>query len=1081
MSRVDSDHSAESASFEGKKHALVIGVDTSPSAPGLAPLKYAETDARGMGWLLSREESNFAFPSPVLVGEDATTQNVRQAVIHLIEQRNQEDLLLFYFLGHGYPLHNSNGDVEIYLVTADFDPEVAKLDPSAYLSLRWLRQRFFESNETASVLIILDCVYAGNIGHITETPSFQLSRLLQEYFTTLQQSEQSQKQPDRSWAILTSAQTGAEAYEQGDGHTRMTYFILNALGGTDREALDSDGNISLVSLYTYLAKQTALTDSQRPALLGQLGRRWVLASHPAQNPVKISLQDFVSQAENQQEAIVDLEQQFFDMTICQKATFAHLDIEQIRVFLQKERVLLQDDYRADLNEQAQFEELSLLQGAHPTYGALLCFGRHPSRDVAGAYMRCIDWKGTDRKSGWREEKEHRGGLLQQFVEGCNFLQKNLRFGRVIEPGGSSEQPEIPFRVLEEALANALVHREYITELDHRFRSEGIQLEIFSDRVEISSPGQPPFPVSVTSLMQASQEHPGSHPRNPQIMRIFYLAGYVEKVGSGIERIQRLMKDAHLLPPRIDLNEQSQILAIVLPRRIQTAQLLALNGPEKSTVANGKEMPRSQALALMSSDENRTVVPPGVRSQSVTSKKAIGHRGQLIFALLCLVLIGGVVLGLGWRSGVFPRGNELNPTSPLPAASTTIQIASDFPTSGLDTLNGLPLQNAVQMAITEANNNKLLPGYTLQLVPYDDVGIGNIHDPAKGTANVTNAVANNLIAVIIGPGNSSVAIKELPVANRASIALISPTTTYPCLTKDSSADPDCSEAYEIKAQMQPTGQLTFFRLATTEDRQGKADADYLFKTKRYHKVVLLRDDSDVYSFGLAQSFAREWQQLDGQILSLDLQQSSVQSYRNALQTVASTQPDLIYFSGTDPNGTYALQALANIPQLQKVTFAGGDGIIDSGFAQAADNLHLSAPVYASLPIPDPAHSGTTIGQNFQDDFIANGYSNYLAYAASAYDCTMLLIQAIRTALHKGVSTPHGANDKAGARLFRLAILQALAHNEYTDQTGTHHSYTGATGKQSFDANGDTTNHTISFYQLNTSAGQASWIWLQQANA
>ena len=68
--------------------------------------------------------------------------------------------------------------------------------------------------------------------------------------------------------------------------------------------------------------------------------------------------------------------------------------------------------------------------------------------------------------------------------------------------------------------------------------------------------------------------------------------------------------------------------------------------------------------------------------------------------------------------------------------------------------------------------------------------------------------------------------------------------------------------------------------------------------------------------------------------------------------------------------------------------------------------------------------------------------------------------------KGVSTPHGMQDQAGAALFRKAILQTMAHL----------SYTGVTGKHSFDRNGDTTNHGVSFYQLDFSTGQPQWQWL-----
>jgi branched-chain amino acid transport system substrate-binding protein len=412
------------------------------------------------------------------------------------------------------------------------------------------------------------------------------------------------------------------------------------------------------------------------------------------------------------------------------------------------------------------------------------------------------------------------------------------------------------------------------------------------------------------------------------------------------------------------------------------------------------------------------------------------------------------------------------TTTLGPASTTIEIASELPTSGLDRTIGLPVQNGVQMAIDEANHNGLLPGYTLKLTPYDDVGRGNRHDDQVGASNLRNAIADNLVAGVVGPYNSIVAQAEAPIANQAPIALISPTTTYPCLTKNSSVDPDCTETNDIAAQMRPTGQLTYFRLSTTDDREGKAAADYF--AQHYHKVLLIKDDSDLYSAGLAEAFQHEWASLSGMVIPLGLREnrSSIQDYQNTLQAVAPLQPDLIYFAGNDPNGTYVLQALSNVPQLKTVTFAGAGGTMNSNFLQAAAQLRPSAPVYVSLPIQDPPHSGTPVGIDFERNYTASGYSNYRPYAASAYSCTMMLIQAIKTVLQKkGVSTPHGTQDQVGAKQFRQAILQELAHL----------TYTGVTGKQSFDANGDTTNHTTSFYQLDLSKPQPDWAWLQQVPA
>jgi ATP-dependent DNA helicase RecG len=196
-----------------------------------------------------------------------------------------------------------------------------------------------------------------------------------------------------------------------------------------------------------------------------------------------------------------------------------------------------------------------------------------------------------------DDKEYRGNLLQQFTQACDFLQKHLNFGRVIERGGSSEQPEFPFWILEEALANALIHREYVTEPDHTPRAEAVMVEIFPDRIEISSPGGPPADMHITVLQKASEQHPGSQPRNPQIMRIFYLAGYVERIGAGLEGIQERMQEAGLPQPVIHLDEQTQTFSIILhrPSTLTTPEEVVLSEPRHAEEATNTHRPALSVL------------------------------------------------------------------------------------------------------------------------------------------------------------------------------------------------------------------------------------------------------------------------------------------------------------------------------------------------------------------------------------------------------------------------------------------------------------------------------------------------------
>src|SRR6202165_1877975 len=123
------------------------------------------------------------------------------------------------------------------------------------------------------------------------------------------------------------------------------------------------------------------------------------------------------------------------------------------------------------------------------------------------------------------------------------------------------------------------------------------------------------------------------------------------------------------------------------------------------------------------------------------------------------------------------GRSPTPTrTQSPTGSTVIKIGSDFPVSGADQSAGQPVQNAIHLAIDEANNNHTIPGYTLVYVPKDDVGPRGTHDPTVGAQNVTALIGDALVAGIAGPFNSVVARAEMPITNQAPIALISPSNT-----------------------------------------------------------------------------------------------------------------------------------------------------------------------------------------------------------------------------------------------------------------------------------------------------------------
>jgi ATP-dependent DNA helicase RecG len=117
--------------------------------------------------------------------------------------------------------------------------------------------------------------------------------------------------------------------------------------------------------------------------------------------------------------------------------------------------------------------------------------------------------------------------------------------------------ELPIEVLREALVNALAHRDYTI-------AAPIRVIVFSDRLEIHTPGQLPNGVTIDAIRL------GVHVlRNPIIYNSFLKLGLVTDAGSGVPRMIRLLRQATNQEP--DLRVVGYAFIVALPRSSQLHQ------------------------------------------------------------------------------------------------------------------------------------------------------------------------------------------------------------------------------------------------------------------------------------------------------------------------------------------------------------------------------------------------------------------------------------------------------------------------------------------------------------------------------
>ncbi|TMG28062.1 MAG: hypothetical protein E6H95_06995, partial [Chloroflexi bacterium] len=184
---------------------------------------------------------------------------------------------------------------------------------------------------------------------------------------------------------------------------------------------------------------------------------------------------------------------------------------------------------------------------------------------------------------------------------------------------------------------------------------------------------------------------------------------------------------------------------------------------------------------------------------------------------------------------------------------TIKIGSDLPVC---TIGGQATANGVQFAVNQKNAAGGVEGYTIAYQSFDDCRQGAYNADA-GVDNVRKMLDDKAFLSMIGPYNSGVAKAEIPIAAPQHFVMISPANTNPCLTKDIAG---CTyHPQDLRAG----NQNNYWRVVTTDDYQGPAMADYMYKQLSIKNVGIL-DDSTVFGVGIAGSFEAEFKKLGGTV-------------------------------------------------------------------------------------------------------------------------------------------------------------------------------------------------------------------------
>lgn len=206
-----------------------------------------------------------------------------------------------------------------------------------------------------------------------------------------------------------------------------------------------------------------------------------------------------------------------------------------------------------LNEPKEvlMEKLRLTNGDYLTNAAMLLFCKDPDKYQLGSYIK-IGYFESDADLLYQDEVH--GSILEQIDKAIELIYFKYMRAKITYVGiQRRERYFVPEAALREALLNAICHKQYESRIP-------IQVSVYEDRMYVANVGRLPENWTLENLM-------GKHaslPYNPDIAHIFYLAGFIESWGRGVEKICDSLKEDNLPMPEYTVHPSDIMIKFTGP-------------------------------------------------------------------------------------------------------------------------------------------------------------------------------------------------------------------------------------------------------------------------------------------------------------------------------------------------------------------------------------------------------------------------------------------------------------------------------------------------------------------------------------
>ena len=275
------------------------------------------------------------------------------------------------------------------------------------------------------------------------------------------------------------------------------------------------------------------------------GRYWIRRGRATVAPSHSELQELF----NHFAVVITEEQIIFGTTI------DDIDVSAFRDFKRKQGSDMDQEpqvpVRKDLQNSNVLASSDVLAGV--TLFGIMVFGRNPQvhRRIGNLVIECVAYAGADRAADVLLVGRAAGRLDEQVDRAMGWF-RSLGHKELYEDVVREDVPMMPWKVLREALVNAVIHRDYA------ITGSKVLLEVFGDRVVVTSPGRLP------NHMRVENARSGGSPRSRNEMMANAMAtkGYMEGRGRGWLMMRREMRQFNGTEPEMTNDTINRFVRVI---------------------------------------------------------------------------------------------------------------------------------------------------------------------------------------------------------------------------------------------------------------------------------------------------------------------------------------------------------------------------------------------------------------------------------------------------------------------------------------------------------------------------------------